>query len=382
MTTQANNAPTAVVLPSLNIALKPFHNSPYAIQTVFEAFSFLVDVAFAQSRTGLPPLNLTDEPVERMENLKEFGPLKWQHFLSSLETEENPFFRDPESIQAVQVIRRIDYRTAIREIQSELGALGGPSWATSSIPRDGYSKIWRALAWVATSAMHPSLSIPEHTREYFQALMTPQPSYFGGIGRGNTPPPELFGPNGSIKLILDAFQTGFQQQSVDTEAIHCILSIVLREAIHVAHTWNHVRRELQQGTIPSYRWYLAGLEHAYDEHIHMIQNLYSEVPYRVRDRLRNTSFIDIWDRLWQEAINISAVTDITKGQLPFEMYEWVVESAMKFHTGPIELIHGMDLQKHLCDLIRSEGGKYNVLDMSRPPGLESNARFRRISVYG
>ena len=225
---------------------------------------------------------------------------------------------------------------------------------------DGYTNKYRGSFWLIQCALHPSINLPEHTRKYLKTLAQPQPMFSRGDHQGNSPPPELFGPTGSIKLVLD-----WCPDFGDEEAIICLLNTILTYAINVGDIWGQVRDELQEGDMPTYNWYVSGVSKTLYSYIQMIPDHFSNIPFQVRDQLKKIDYVDIWDRLWQEARNIHASGVPPAGRFVYRMIQWVLGSAMMHDSDPSGGIQYLILTHYECSWIDVEQ-EDNLLLSPRP----------------
>jgi hypothetical protein len=137
---------------------------------------------------------------------------------------------------------------------------------------------------------------------------------------------DIFGPDGLLFPVLKSFTCDPEDQS----GVEKVLQLVMHQAISVTEIFERFAEveELSEAELPSYKWYYHGLYNARTAFVEKISKMDTsgEWSYHIRDVIKDLHFVNLWDGLWQEAMDICCSGYGIK-QLHYMMHTRVVQQA-------------------------------------------------------
>ncbi|CBY01233.1 hypothetical protein IAQ61_003049 [Plenodomus lingam] len=322
----------------LNEALLPLYGSFYGTAFIINFFDcnlgWLESIIDNHTEGFAAPLTKQD--------LREM----WQERLSDYCNEKTIHYRDPESLQAAQVLRKLDPLAVWSTLESHLrsGKIGGNTFETWESMGRKYINPLRGTNWLVECALMglSQANIPEEVklvvRQDLRSMVTCRPRYsrrcnvFANFG---DPAPELFGPGGTLWPAMERFSGGPQYSS----GIRHLLMTVMKEILTVVHLWTaaSVTEGRPSNEMPTFKWYIDGFLQAHSAFISEVEdyNPHTQLPFHVREGEKDLRFDLLWDWVWNLAYEVHSRPGVRNTRQSFvEMCNVVMQQAQESSADP------------------------------------------------
>jgi hypothetical protein len=136
---------------------------------------------------------------------------------------------------------------------------------------------------------------------------------------------DIFGPGGLLFPVLEVFT----RDPEDESGVEQVLQLLMHQAMSVTHIFERSLQigEWSEARMPSYEWYFYGLREARAAFIDRIRmaDQSREWSYHIRDGLKDLHFLNLWDGLWQQAIDICRSGEHNIEHIHYKMHMWLVQ---------------------------------------------------------
>jgi hypothetical protein len=310
-----------VELTTLNQALQPFRLSYLHTQLVLSVFDKVLQNVYTYYQNHpniLPP-----------EDYQHHIHVPWQRMLEAFRDRHEDEYSDPESLQVAQALAKQDPILIWWELDAHVRQdifSGPPSQARHGRGR-WYNPANKGEEWLVECAILGLLEMSSKPddKDIAVALLTGIASRgprYGFVETNSIPDArrELFGPGGVLWNAM---------RSLPEDSRKCIaniLEVVVQQALNVAlvfkYSWEHGFRA--SDLLPPYKWYANGLEQARKKYVLLVEcrDPRTRLPYQVQESLLHINFVELWDGLWQKAVEFSTAVGFAPSRLDFYMYVW------------------------------------------------------------
>jgi hypothetical protein len=311
-----------VELTTLNQALQPFRLSYLHTQLVLSVFDKVLRNVYTYYQHH--PIVLPPEDFQHHIH----GP--WQRMLEAFRDRHEDEYSDPESLQVAQAMAKQDPVRIWWELDAHVRHdifSGPPSQARFGRGR-WYNPANRGEEWLVECAILglPEMSSKPDEKDIAVALLTAIASRgprYGFVETNSIPDArrELFGPGGVLWNAMRSLPEDSRK------GIASILEVVVQQALNVAlvfkYSWEQGFRA--SDLLPPYKWYVSSLEQARKKYVLLVEcrDPRTRLPYQVQESLLHINFVELWDGLWQKAVEFSTAVGFASSRLDFDMYVWV-----------------------------------------------------------
>jgi hypothetical protein len=267
----------------------------------------------------------------------------WQEQLSKLRDQQSHSYRDPESLQAAQVLSKMGPIRIYRELENRVcrGKVGGSVGNANETlynKDEWYIEVAYGEGWLVECAILGLSHVDDDpaTRQTAKDNLEVRASYGLEYGSAEVDPTQslrldIFGPNGVLWDAMERFTRNPDDQTGITDAV----TVVMHQAMHNAGIFIGCLQSLVP-TNPSYKWYAYGLIAAKSKFVSMIedQDPKGVLSFAVRDVLKDIHFPNMWEAIWQQAVFLVSQADYRLVRLHFDLYIWILNDTKRPSSDP------------------------------------------------